>query len=81
MFTAADQLLEEPVRLPPVGNPRKRPVLPRQAHLRVLEHEHQKARLPRRETECLKGSDATDFRHRGRRNVFTVAGREVPGDS
>jgi hypothetical protein len=49
--TARDQLLEKPMRLPPVGDPGKRPVLPRQAHAGVLEHEHQEARLPRSETE------------------------------
>jgi len=30
----------------------------RQAHARVLEHEHQKARLSRRETECPQLRDA-----------------------
>jgi hypothetical protein len=48
--TAGDQLLEKPVSVSAVGNARKRPVLPRQAHPRMLEHEYQKARLPRRET-------------------------------
>ena len=44
--TVRDQLLETPVRVPAVGNPRKRPVLPRQAHPGVLEDEQQEARLP-----------------------------------
>jgi hypothetical protein len=48
-----DQLLEKPVRLPAVRDTGKRPVLPRQAHPRVLEDEHQKARLPLSETAAL----------------------------
>ena len=41
--SGGDQLLQESVRVPPVGNTDKRPVLPREAHPGVLEHEHQKA--------------------------------------
>jgi hypothetical protein len=50
---ARDQLVEKPVRLPPMRDAGKRPILPRQADSRMLQHEHHEARLPPRETERL----------------------------
>jgi hypothetical protein len=48
-------LSKEPCVCRPWAMPGRRPVLPRQAHPRVLEDEHQEARLPRGETERLDG--------------------------
>jgi hypothetical protein len=47
------QPVEEAVRLPDVGNPGKCPVLPRQAHPRLLERERKETCLPLGETTDL----------------------------
>jgi len=43
--------VEESLRVPAVRDAGKRPVLPRQAHARMLEDEHEETCLPLRETQ------------------------------
>jgi hypothetical protein len=78
--SAGDELLEKQMRVPAVRDARKPPVLPRQAHARVLEDEHQTARLPRRETSGLHAGIPSDHGYPSARSVLTDSLLSVIGE-